>query len=75
MAAIQRDPDTRRAVMLVPGKLVRLVEGGKNIFTCDPGLGGGLFGVFAQFFQHDHELIAAEPRHGVAIAHAPGETL
>ena len=64
-----------RAVMLVAGELVGLVERGENLFAHGFGLRGGFLGVLAQVFQHHHEFVAAQARHGVALAHAGGQAL
>ena len=55
----QRDADAGRAVVLMPGQVVRLCQAGSQRFAQHTGLVGGLGGVRAQVLQHHHKFIAA----------------
>ena len=67
---IEADTDTDRNLHSVPFEGERPRNGIQNLQgnrVCVPNL--------APRFQHDHELVAADTGHGVAVAHAVRESL
>ena len=63
------DADAGRALVLVLGELVGLVQGRENFFTRHFGLGRRFQRVLTQVCEHQHELITTQTRHGVTLAH------
>ena len=56
-------------VALVIIQQIRLTQIVAYFFRDQFGLGGRLTQLVAQFFEHHHEFIAAQPRHAVTLAH------
>ena len=52
-----------------------MVKCGNNFFTYRLGLICRFLNRPTEVFQHHHELVAAQSRHGIALAHAGGQTL
>ena len=69
LAAEQHGSHTGRAVHMVQGKLVRLVQGGKYFLGHILCLLSRVGGKRIQVFQQHQKLIAAQAGHGVAFAH------
>lgn len=55
--------------------IIGLIERSKYFFAHGFGLGRGVPGYLAQPFQHHHEFVAPQARHGVALSHAGRKAL
>ena len=69
------DADAGRAAVVVACQGVGLAELGQDLLAHATGLHHQRLRVRAQAFEHDHELVAAQARHGIHAAHAGVQAL
>ena len=69
MVAEQSGTYARGTMVLVNGKLIRLIQRSQNFLADSFSLLSRFKGMYAQIFQHHHELVTAKTRYSIPFPH------